>query len=206
MPLFAYFSVVGSALLGLLFLYDAMSPPREPMKLASDFQGLSSMRAQASVPTRPPALVAVPEPARPSQAIPPSQAIQPPQAIQPSPAVQPSPTIKFAATETGPADARPAETPSTTVNLEPTNQRGTSFDVGVKKHKPVARKRAAREAYAQGDDWSWDRSWDRPDRSWNRSWDRDRSWDRSWDRGGNWSGYNRGYGDRRSGEYRYRGF
>jgi hypothetical protein len=196
MPLFAYFSVVGSALIGLLFLWDAMTPPREPMKIASEFQGLSSMRAQASVASRAPALVAAPEPD------------------------MSSPAIKLAATDarssdTRPADTRAAETPpakpqSAGLNLEPINERGTSFDVGAKKRKPVARKRPAREAYAQGDDGSWDRSWERSDRSWNRS------WDRSWDRGNSWSGdrYNRGYGgyggygdyrfgERRS-EFRYR--
>jgi hypothetical protein len=187
MPLLAYFSVVAPALLGLLFLVDAMSPPREPMQLASQFEGLP-MRAQASATKRPPALAPAPEPADMS-----------------------SPTVKLASTGARAADAttgaRVAEAPTTQLNLEPINERGASVDLGVKKHKPVARKRAAREAYARGDDWSWDRSWERSDRSWNRS------WDRSWDRGNSWSGdrrHNRGFGDYRFGErrpeFRYRGF
>ena len=40
MPIFAYFAVVGSALVGLLFLADAVLPARGPLKISSNFYGL----------------------------------------------------------------------------------------------------------------------------------------------------------------------
>jgi hypothetical protein len=40
MPIFSYFLVAGSVLLGLLFAADAVMPSREPLAIGSDFYGL----------------------------------------------------------------------------------------------------------------------------------------------------------------------
>ena len=40
MPLLSYFSVVGTVLLGLLFVADAVLPDRPPLKFSTDFYGL----------------------------------------------------------------------------------------------------------------------------------------------------------------------
>jgi hypothetical protein len=40
MPIFSYFLIAGSVLVGLLFAADAVMPSREPLTIGSDFYGL----------------------------------------------------------------------------------------------------------------------------------------------------------------------
>jgi hypothetical protein len=42
MPLLSFFAVVGSTLVGLLFLADAILPAREPLAISREFHGVSA--------------------------------------------------------------------------------------------------------------------------------------------------------------------
>src|SRR5262245_51730818 len=49
MPIVSYFLCAGCLLVGLLFAADSVLPPREPLKLSSDFHGMGRVAAARPV-------------------------------------------------------------------------------------------------------------------------------------------------------------
>jgi hypothetical protein len=70
MPILSYFAVAGSALLGLLFLADAMLPAREPLRISTEFRGLkAALHGETIGSARAPAPAIAPEPDMMSEAV-----------------------------------------------------------------------------------------------------------------------------------------
>jgi hypothetical protein len=132
MPILAYFSVVGAALLGLLFVADATLSPRGPLALSTEFHGIAAAMSGAPVSSN------VTADSR-------------------NPALAPEPDMRSAAVKRASEGApRPAAVP----NLEPVNAPTATLEPAPKKRKPVARPAPAqewRDQYAQGQqfDWNW---------------------------------------------------
>jgi hypothetical protein len=62
MPIFSYFAMAGSALVGLLFLADAVLPARSPLAISREFHGLSAtLRSEPAALPRAPALAPEPD-------------------------------------------------------------------------------------------------------------------------------------------------
>lgn len=162
MPIFSYFAVAGSVLLGLLLLSDAMLPARgtmsaDTMSAGTEFRGLTATRQSKA-----------PAPARAAGA----------------PALVPAPDMKSEGVRLASEGVpRAAELP----NIKPVNEPVTKAEPAPKKRKHVARPREWRDQYAQSNDFGW--NWDANNRfNDNRFNDRRRRSDRGFDDRGWWNG------------------
>jgi hypothetical protein len=166
MPFLSYFAVVGSALVGLLFVADAMLPDRGPLSISSEFHGVS-----ATLHADPVGRSADIEPDLPGFA--------------------PAPDMKSAAIKLAREDA-PQPKPIAAPKLEPVNAAVAKAEPTPKKRKRVVRSRAShdhvavarrrewRNHYAQAEDFGW--NWGSNNRSsWrNDSWHSDARRQDSW--------------------------
>jgi hypothetical protein len=147
MPILLYFAAVGSTLVGLLFVADAMLPSRGPLGISTEFHGVqAAMSGETPVAAR--ASAPAPEPDMKSEAV--KLARQ----------GAPEPNVK-------PDGVKHQGTPAPAVNLEPVNSPVASAEPAApKKRKPVARPREPRDQVARPREWR-DRYAQAPDFGWN---------------------------------------
>jgi hypothetical protein len=126
MPILSYFAMAGSALVGLLFLADAMLPARGPLAISKEFHGVSAtLHAEAT-----------------------GTVYESAQALAPHPDMK-SDAVKLASQGAAASAANPA------VNVEPVNQPVARAEPAPKKRKRVAPPREWRDQYAQAQDYGW---------------------------------------------------
>jgi hypothetical protein len=152
MPIVSYCLVAGSLLLGLLFAVDSVLPPREPLKLGSDFHGLAQAVHVPQATTDSPILrqTSAPEPDMSSELV---RAAQPPEQNTAQPAL----AKVLASSKVMPASTSAAKPEST--------RKGQKFRKRVVQQRPWRDEN--RRAYA----WSWqneNRPWYRGERRFGR--------------------------------------
>jgi hypothetical protein len=126
MPLLPFFALVGSTLVGLLFLADAILPSRGPLTISREFHGLSATLHGE-----------------------PTGAIQAEtRGVAPKPDMA-SDAVKLA------SQGAPEAAVSSAVNVQPVNTPVARAESAPKKRKRVAPPREWRDQYAQAQDFGW---------------------------------------------------
>jgi hypothetical protein len=159
MPLLSFFAVVGSTLVGLLFLADAILPAREPLAISREFHGVSATLHS-----------------------------EPTGAIQgETRGVAPNPDMKSDAVKLA-SQGAPEAAVSAAVNVQPVNAPVARAEPTPKKRKRVAPPREWRDQYAhaQTQDFGWD--WGSNNRTWRNNDRRNEGWRQNSWRQNSWQG------------------